>query len=75
MINFFNQQGEATVNLGGLGSGGKAKIPLHLINSTKFTFSKPAGAVAGAAYVQAINPPFVAYTSSGSDPGGAFTLE
>jgi len=24
--------------------------------------------------VQALNPPFVPFTSSGSDPGGAFTL-
>ncbi len=75
VINLFNVQGGGTVNLGGLGAGGKPKIPLTLISSEQFTFTRPAGAVAGAAYVQAINPPFVPYTSSGTDPGGAFTLE
>jgi len=25
--------------------------------------------------VQALNPPFVPFTSSGNDPGGAFTLK
>ena len=32
-------------------------------------------AVAGPSYVQALNPPFVPFTSSGSGPGGAFTLK
>jgi len=75
VINFFNAQSSGVVNLGGLGAGGAPKIPLTLVNSDKFTFTKPAGAVPGAAYVQALNPPFVPYTSSGNAPGGAFTLK
>lgn len=75
VINFFNRQGATVVNLGGI-SGGVSKIPLTLIggSSTSFKFTKPAGAVAGPAYVQALNPPFVPFTSSGNDPRGAFTL-
>jgi len=74
VINFFNKQSTATVNLGGIAAGGAAKIHLSVIDSTRFTFSKPTGATAGPAYVQALNPPFVPFTSSGSGPGGAFTL-
>ena len=72
VINFFNQQGLTTPNLGGI-VGGAAVIPLHLINSNHFTFTKPAKALPGPSYVQAINPPFVPYTSS-SGPTGGFTL-
>ena len=74
-INLFNAQNGGTVNLGGLGAGGVAKISLTLVGSDQFTFIRPAGAVAGAAYAQAVNPPFVPFTSSGSDPGGAFILK
>ncbi len=74
VINLFNQQGATTVNLGGLGPGGVPKIHLTLVNSTRVTFARPAGAVAGPAYVQAFNPPFVPYTSSGTGPGGSFTM-
>jgi hypothetical protein len=75
VINFFNQQGANVLNLGGLKPGGAPKIPLAVVNQNKFTFTKPAGAMPGAAYVQALNPPFVPFTSSGTDPGGAFTLK
>ena len=74
VINFFNKQGGSSVNLGGIGSGGTAKIHLAVVNSTKFTFTKPGGAVPGPSYVQALNPPYVPFTSSGNDPGGGFTL-
>ena len=74
MINFFNAQAGGVVNLGGIKAGGIPKIPLTIVNDSQFTFSVPVGAVAGATYVQAVNPPFVPYTSSGNDPGGAFTL-
>jgi hypothetical protein len=73
VINFFNKQGTKVVNLGGL-AGGVAKIPLTIVNDTVFKFTKPPGSVAAPAYVQALNPPFVPFTSSGNDPGGAFTL-
>ena len=73
VINFFNKQGAMVVNLGGL-IAGIPKIHLTFVNDTTFTFTKPAGSVAGPSYVQALNPPFVPFTSSGNDPGGAFTL-
>jgi hypothetical protein len=74
VINFFNAQAEGTVNLGGLTAAGAAKIPITLINSTRFTFTEPKGATPGPAFVQALNPPFVPFTSSGNDPCGAFAL-
>ena len=75
VINFFNAQKGGVVNLGGLTAAGAAKIPIKLVSSTRFTFTIPAGAVAGPAFVQALNPPFVPFTSSGNDPCGALTLD
>jgi hypothetical protein len=75
VINLFNTQRGAIVNLGGLQAGGIPRIPLHVVNSTLFTFSRPTGAVAGASYVQAFNPPFVPFTGSGNTPAGAFTMK
>ncbi len=75
VINFFNKQAGGVVNLGGLKAGGLPKIRLTFVNSTRFTFGKPPGASPGASYVQALNPPFVPFTSSGEAPGGAFTLK
>jgi hypothetical protein len=74
VINFFNRQHGVAVNLGGLTSTGGPKIPLTFINSKQFTFKVPAGAIAGPAYVQALNPPYVPFSSSGDTPDGAFTL-
>jgi hypothetical protein len=74
VINLFNAQPAGVVNLGGLKADGTPKIPLTLAGSDEFTFTRPAAA-AEAAYVQAINPPFLPYTSSGTDSGGAFTLK
>ncbi len=74
VINLFNTQGAMVVNLGGLGPGGTPKIALTVVNSTHFTFMKPALALATASYVQGFNPPFVPYTSSGTGPGGAIIL-
>ena len=75
VINFFNALGATSVNLGGLKPDGTAKIPLTLISGNQFTFTKPVGAMAGPSYVQAFNPPFVPFSSSGTGPGGAFTLK
>jgi hypothetical protein len=75
VINLFNTQGSAVVNLGGLQASGKPRIPLTLVNSTLFTFARPAAAVPGASYVQAFNPPFLPFTSSDNAPGGAFTIK
>ncbi len=68
VINLFNAQAGGTVNLGGLNSHGTAKIPLTLVSSTRFTFTLPADAVAGPAFIEALNPPFLTYTSSGNNP-------
>jgi len=74
-INFFNAQPGGVVNLGGLKSDSSPIIPLMIVNDTQFTFNVPAGAVPDPSYVQALNPPFVPFSSSGTDPGGAFTLK
>jgi hypothetical protein len=75
VINLFNQQKTVVVNLGGLAPDGKPKIPLTVLSSTMFTFTRPAGAVPGPSYVQALNPPFVPFTSSGNAPGGSFNIK
>jgi hypothetical protein len=75
VINLFNAQGTTTVNLGGFQPNGEPRIPLTVINSTLFTFTRPAAAVPGPAYVQAFNPPFVPFSSSDNDPGGGFTIK
>jgi hypothetical protein len=64
----------AARSLGALTAAGAAKIPLTFVSDTKFTFSVPAAAVPGPSYVDALNPPFVPFTSSGTGPGGAFIL-
>ncbi len=74
VINLFNAHSGGAVNLGGLAMTGAPAIPITLVSDTEIRFAIPAGAVAGPAYVQAINPPFVPYTSSGNDPGGAIIL-
>jgi hypothetical protein len=74
VINFFNAQAASVANLGGLNSDGSAKIPLTFVNETQFTFQVPAGTVAGDAFVQALNPPFIPFTSTGTNPNGAFTV-
>ncbi len=75
VINLFNKQGSGVANLGGLKPGGTPVIPLTFVSEHQFKFTVPAGAVPGPAYVQALNPPFVPFSSSGNAPGGAFTLK
>lgn len=75
VISLFNAQSGTVVNLGGLVNGTQSLIPLTLVNSTRFTFQVPNGAMSGPAYVQALNPPFITpASSSGNDPGGGFNL-
>lgn len=73
VVNLFNLQGAAVVNLDGL-NGSTPKIPLALANDTQSTFALPAGAVAGPSFVELLNPPCIPSTSSGDDPDGAFTI-
>jgi hypothetical protein len=71
-ISFFNLQGTQVANLG---VQVNASGSLTFVNSTRFTFQVPSGAVPGPSYIQALNPPFITpASSSGNDPGGAFTL-
>jgi ELWxxDGT repeat protein len=74
VINLYNTQGATVVNLGGFGPGGVAKVPLALLSDREFTFRRPASAVAGPAFVEVLNPPFTPFSSSSSDPDGAFTF-
>jgi hypothetical protein len=74
VINLFNLQNGTVLNLGGLNSDGSSKIPLILDSDTQLSFNVPTGAAAGPAYVQALNPPFIPFTSSGNSPGGAFQI-
>jgi len=75
VINLFSQQaGGGVANLGGYNAQGQPRIPLNIVSGNVFTFTVPAGAVSGPAYVHVLNPPFIPFTSTGGDPGGAFTL-
>ena len=68
MINLFNRQGNAIVNLGGLNAQGGPAMPVDVLSSSELTFTVPAAAADGPAYLQVINPPFIGYSSSGADP-------
>jgi hypothetical protein len=74
VINLFNLQSGTVVNLGGLNSTGSPNIALTVTSGTEMSFVLPAATVLGPAYVQALNPPFIPFSSSGNDPGGAFTV-
>ncbi|MCE9616382.1 MAG: NHL repeat-containing protein [Lentisphaerae bacterium] len=74
VINLFNRQGSGAVNLGGLLANGAARIPLTLVSAKQFRFTVPAGAVTGPAFIEALNPPFIAFSSSGTSPTGGFTI-
>lgn len=73
-INFFNLQGGVAVNLGGLLADGTPRIPLNVIDAQHFTFQLSGTEQAGAAYVQALNPPYTPFAASGTGPGGAFLI-
>ena len=74
VINLFAASGGTLVNAGGLTPQGAPRIPLTVTSAHGLTFERPAGLDPGAAYVQAINPPFIPFTSSGTAPGGGFAL-
>jgi NHL repeat len=73
VINLFNKTAAGVSNLGGL-SGGGAKIPLSVESPNRFTFTVPSGAQSGPSYIMVLNPPYIPYSSSGSDPDGGFNL-
>ena len=73
VINLFNVQGGGVVNIGGIGPSGP-RVPLTVVSDREFRFAIPAAAVPGRAFVQVLNPPFIAFASSGADPDGAFSF-
>ncbi|MBK7973308.1 MAG: hypothetical protein IPK07_08525 [Deltaproteobacteria bacterium] len=73
VINLFAGSGGNVVNAGGL-AGGNPKIPLTIVTPQQFTFTRPDGLDAGNAFIQAINPPFIPFTNSGTSPAGSFVL-
>ena len=56
VINFFATTAAGVENLGGLTAGGAAKIPLTLINSTRFTFNVPDGRTRGSGVCGGVQP-------------------
>jgi hypothetical protein len=73
VISLFNLQGSNVVNLRGL-NGTTPNVPLTFVSSTELSFTRPAGAVAGPAFVEVLNPPYIPYSSSGNDPDGGFVF-
>jgi alpha-tubulin suppressor-like RCC1 family protein/sugar lactone lactonase YvrE len=73
VINLYNRQGTGVVNLGGFGPLGP-NVPLTFVDDTRFSFTRPAGAAAGNAFLEVLNPPFIRFSSSGNDPDGGFVL-
>lgn len=74
VLNFFEAQDGKVVNLGGVTSRGTPAIPITLISDTRLAFEIPPGARPGPVYVQALNPPFIPFSSSGNGSGGALIL-
>ena len=74
VISFYNAQPGGVVNLGGLVNGTQSLIPFTLVSPQELTFQVPAGAISGPSYIQALNPPFLAFTSTGNSPNGAIII-
>jgi len=74
VINLFAAVNGQVVNLGGFGPGGTPNLPLTLAGDAELSFTLPSGLDPGAAFVQAINPPFIPYTTSQGD-GGSFPTD
>lgn len=74
VINLFNRGTGGLQNFGGRNPDGTPRILLTVESGNRFSFELPAGAQAGKAYVQALNPPFIPFSSTGNSPAGAFTI-
>jgi hypothetical protein len=75
VINLWAKQtGGQTAFLGGYDGSAQPRIPLTLLSDTQFQFTLPSGTASGSAYVQVVNPPFIAFSTSGSTPNGAFMV-
>jgi hypothetical protein len=74
IISFFNSQPSGVVQLGGFNSAGQSLIPFTFVSSNQLSFQVPVGAVSGVSYIQLLNPPFIAFTSTGDSPNGSINL-
>lgn len=74
VVNFFAETSSGNRNFGGVDESDRPLLSVRLVSPEKLTFDRPAEALAGPAYVMAVNPPFSPTDSSGDGPGGAFTL-
>lgn len=74
VVDLFAWSGGSVVNAGGLDASGLPRIAIVIDDSDQLHFTRPPGLDAGAAYATATNPPFIPFTSSGTGPGGSFTL-
>jgi hypothetical protein len=81
IVNFFNLQNGAVFNVGGTpptcpisDNPSACDIPLNIISPEQFEFVVPPGVMTGAADVQAINPPFTPFSSTGNSPNGSLSV-
>jgi hypothetical protein len=61
-------------NFGGFDAAGRPLLHLEVEGDSKLRFTVPSRATAGKCYVEALNPPFLPFSSSYNDPGGSFIL-
>jgi hypothetical protein len=61
-------------NFGGFDAAGKPMLHLEIEGDSKLRFTAPSRAKAGKCYLEALNPPFLPFSSSYNDPGGSFIL-
>lgn len=74
VVNLFVTREGAIENLGGLRRDGSPRIPLHVLGPDRLTFERPAGAPAGVAAVEALNPPFRDASGAGGGRAVEFVL-
>jgi hypothetical protein len=76
VVNLFARDGAGTlVNFGGYDAAGWPRIPVTVVDSHTLTFDLPVEVRSGACFVEALNPPFVDFSSSRSRlPGGECTI-
>jgi hypothetical protein len=67
-------QHQPPASLGGADNSGRPKIPVDIKSHSRFMFKIPENAGAGEWYVEALNPPYLPFSSSYADTGGAFVL-
>ena len=69
VVNFFN----GGTNRCGMAAG-VPRCPITLVSAQQFRIQKPATSVAGDAYIKVLHPPFILFTTTGTDSDGGFTL-